>query len=89
MRSRLRSIIHSIDPEQLELHALDLRKIAESNVVYALASTDVNHSAPNLIKMYVTIKSLMISIMVSIAQQQPELFALNYEKLLNLSLFTL
>ena len=34
-------------------------KIAESDFVYTLASTNINQSAPNLVKMYVTIRSRM------------------------------
>ena len=45
------SIIGQIKPEHPELFALDLGKIAESDFVYTLAS------APNLVKMYVTIRS--------------------------------
>ena len=45
-----------IKPEHPELHvfALEFGKIAESDFVYILASTDVNQLAPNLVKMYVT-----------------------------------
>ena len=41
---------------------LNWEKIAEFDFVYALASTIMNHSAPNLVKMYVTIRSRMSSI---------------------------
>ena len=44
------SIIGQIKPEHLELFALDLGKIAESDFVYTLASTNINQSAPDLIK---------------------------------------
>ena len=40
-----------------ELFALEFRKIAESDFVYTLASTNIYQSAPNLVKMYVTIRS--------------------------------
>ena len=53
------SIIGQIKLEHSELFALDLGKIAESDFVYTLASTNNNQSAPNLVKMYVTIKSQM------------------------------
>ena len=49
-------IIGQIKLEHPELFALDLGKIAESDFVYTLASTNINQSAPNLVKMYVTIK---------------------------------
>ena len=42
---------------------LNLEKLAESDFVYTLASTNINQSAPNLVKMYVTIRSWMSSIM--------------------------
>ena len=57
------SIIGQIKTEHLELFALDFGKIAESDFVYTLASTNINQSAPNLVKMYVTIRSQMSLIM--------------------------
>ena len=57
------SIIGQIKPEHQELFALDFGKIAESDFVYTLASTNINQSALNLVKMYVTIRSQMSSIM--------------------------
>ena len=51
------SIIGQIKPEHRELFAIDLGKIAESDFVYTLASTKINQSAPNLVEMYVTIRS--------------------------------
>ena len=59
IRSRMSSIKGKIEPEHPELFALDLGKIAESDFVYTLASTNINQSAPNLVKMYVTIRSQM------------------------------
>ena len=57
------SIMGQIESEHLELFALEFGKIAESDFVYTLASTNINQSAPNLVKMYVTIRSWMSSIM--------------------------
>ena len=57
------SIIGLIKTEHLELFALDFGKIAESDFVYTLASTNINQSAPNLVKMYLTIRSQMSLIM--------------------------
>ena len=57
------SIIGQIKPEHQELFASDFGKIAESDFVYTLASTNINQSAPNLVKMYVTIRSQMSLIM--------------------------
>ena len=42
---------------------LNLGKIAESDFVYTVASTNIYQRAPNLVKMYVTIRSWMSSIM--------------------------
>ena len=52
-----------IESEHPELFVLQFGKIAESDFVYTLASTNIDQSAPNLLKMYVTIRSWMISIM--------------------------
>ena len=46
-----------IESEHLELFALELEKIAKSDFVYTLASTNIIQSAPNMVKMYVTIRS--------------------------------
>ena len=51
-------------------------KIAEFDFVYTLQSTNINQSAPNLVKMYVTIRSWMSRIMDSIEPELSELFAL-------------
>ena len=40
-------IMGPIGPEQLELFALELGKIATFSFVYSLASTNINQSAPN------------------------------------------
>ena len=52
-----------IETEHPELFALEFGKIAKSDFVYTLASTYINQSAPNLVKMYVTIRFQMCSIM--------------------------
>ena len=62
----MNSIMGQIELEHPELFALEFGKIAESDLVklvYSLASTNINQSAPNLVKMYVTIRSWMSSIM--------------------------
>ena len=89
IKSRMRSVMGQIEPEYLELFALEFRKIAESDFVYTLASTNVNQSAPNLVKMYVTIRSLMSSIMDLIGPELSEVSALELENLPYLTLFTL
>ena len=52
-----------VGPEQLELFALELGKIAAFDLVYSLASTNINQSAPNLVTMYMSIRSQMSLIM--------------------------
>ena len=57
------SIMGQIESEYPELFALEFGKIAESDFVYTLASTNINQSAPILVKMYVTIRSWVSWIM--------------------------
>ena len=42
-----------------KLFALEFGKIAESDFVYTVASTNIDQSAPNLVKMFLTIRSWM------------------------------
>ena len=63
IKSRMSLILGQIESERPELFALDFGKIAESDFVYTLASTNIDHSTPNLVKMYVTIRLQMSSIM--------------------------
>ena len=51
------SIMGQIEPEHLELFALEFGKIGEYDFVYTLSSTNINQSAPNLVKVYLTIRS--------------------------------
>ena len=74
-------IMEQIEPELPELLVLEFGKIAESDFVYTLASTNINQSAPNLIKMYVTIRSRMTSIMYLIGPELSELFPLEFAKI--------
>ena len=83
------SIMGEIELETLELFALEFGKIAEYDFVYFLSSTNINHSAPNLVKMYVAIRSQMNSIMDLIRPELSELSALELENLPCLTLFTL
>ena len=53
IRSRKSSIMGEIEPEYQELFALEFSKIAETDFVYTLASTNIYQPAPNLTKMYV------------------------------------
>ena len=61
-----------IESEHPELFALEFGKIAESDFVYTLASTNIYQSALHLVKMYVTIRSWMISIMDLIKRELSE-----------------
>ena len=70
-----------IKPEHQELFALEFGKIAESNFVYTIASANINRSASNLVKMYVTIRSRKSSIMDLIRPELSELFALEFAKI--------
>ena len=63
IRSRMSLNMGQIEPEHLELFALDFEKIAEYDFVYTLSSTNSDQSAPNLVKMYVIIRSRMSLIM--------------------------
>ena len=81
IRSQIRSIMEEIEPERPELFVLEFRKIAESDFVYTLAPTNINQSAPNLVKMYVTIRSRMRLIMDLIGPELSELFPLEFAKI--------
>ena len=74
-------IMEQIKHENPELFALEFEKIAETDFVYTLASPNINQSAPNLVKMYVTIRSQMSSIMNLIGADLSELFALKFAKI--------
>ena len=74
-------IMEQIKPEHLELIALEFGKIAETNFVYTLASLNIKQSPPNLVKMYVTIRSRMSSIMDLIGAELSELFGLEFAKI--------
>ena len=69
IRSQLSLIMGQIETEHQELFALEFGKIAESDFVYTLASSNLNQSAPNLVNMYVTMRSQMILIMGLIRRQ--------------------
>ena len=78
-----------IELEHPELFALKFGKIAEYDFVYTLSSTNINQSAPNLVKVYRTIRSQMSLIMKLIGPELSELSALELENLPYLTLFTL
>ena len=67
--------------EHPEHPALNFEKFL-NQTVYTLASTNINQSAPNLVKMYVTIRSQMSLIMDLI---QPELSGLSALEFANIA----
>ena len=89
MRARMSLIMGQIEQEHLELFALEFGKIAESDFVYTLVSTNINQSTPNLVKMYMTLWSRMSSIMDLIGPELSELSALELKNLPYLTLFPL
>ena len=82
-------IIGQIKSENPELFALEFGKIADSDFVYTAASTNIDQSASNLVKTYVTIRSRVNSIMDLIGPELFELSTLELENFLYLTLFTL
>ena len=73
--------MEQLKPENPELFALKFGEIAETDFVYTLASPNINQSVPNLVKMYVTIRSRMSLIMDLIGAELSELFALEFAKI--------
>ena len=57
IKSQMSLIMGQIESDYPELFALEFGKIAESDFVYTLASTNIDQSAPNLVKMYISIRS--------------------------------
>ena len=88
IQSRMSSIMGQIELEHAELFALNLEKLGNLTV-YTLASTNIDQSTPNLVKMYVTIRFQMSSIMDLIGPELFELSALEFENLPYLTSFTL
>ena len=66
-----------------------IRPSVHNFLVNTLASTNINQSAPNLVRMYMTIRSRMSSIMEHIGPELSELSALELENLSYLTLLTL
>ena len=64
-------------------------EIAESDFVYTLASTNIDQSAPNLVKMYMTTRAHMSSIIEVIGPELFELSALELENLPYLNVYSL
>ena len=57
VRSRMSSFMNLIGPELSELLALVFTKIAESVFVYSLASTNLDQLVPNMVTIYMTMRS--------------------------------
>ena len=72
----MRSIMDLIGPELSELFALEFAKIAESNFVYTIASTNADQLVPNMVTLYIKMGSWMIFIIGHIRLYHLELFAL-------------
>ena len=89
IKSRMSSILGQIESEHPGLFALEFGKIVESDFVYTPASTNIDQSTPNLVKMYVIIRLRMSSIMDLIRPELIELSALEFENFPYLTLFTL
>ena len=87
IRSQMSLIMGQIEPEHTELFALEFGKFAEYDFVYTLASTNINQSTPDLVKMYVIIRSQVSLIMDLIGFGLSELSTLELENLPYLFLF--
>ena len=59
IRSRMRLIMDLLGPELSELFPLEFAKIAESDFVYTIASTNVDQLVPNMVMVYITMSSIM------------------------------
>ena len=80
IRSLMSSIIEQIKAENPELFALEFGNLLNMTV-YTLTSPNINQSAPNLVKMYVTVRYQMSLIMGLIGANLSELFALEFAKI--------
>ena len=61
-------IMDLIGPKLFELFALEFAKISEYDFVYTLASTNVDQLVPNMVTIYLTLRSWTSSIMGQIQQ---------------------
>ena len=69
--------------------SVGVRLCVHNLLVNTLASTNINQSSPNLVKMYMTTRARMSSIMEPIGPELSELSALEFENLPYLTMFTL
>ena len=89
IKRQMSLITGQIESKHPELFALEFGIIAEYDFVYTPASTNIDQSAPNLVKMYMTIRSRMSLIMDVIRPELSELSTLELENFPYLTLFTL
>ena len=89
IRSRMNSIMGKLNKKILSYLPLKFEKIAEYGFVCTLSSTNINQSAPNLVKLYVIIRSRIKLIIDLIGSELSELSALELKNLPYLTLFTL
>ena len=68
VRSHMSSIMDLIGPELSELFAIEFAKNAKYDFVYTLASTNVDQSVPNMVTIYMTLRSWISLIMGQIRQ---------------------
>ena len=80
IRFRMSLIMGQIEPEHLELFALEFEKLLNMTL-FTLSSTHIDQSAPYLVKMYVTIRSRMSSIIDLIGAALSEFFTLEFAKI--------
>ena len=88
IKTQMSLILGQIESEHPELFVLEFGKIAESDFVYTLTSTNIDQSTPNLVKMYVAIRNRTSPIMDLIGPELFKLSALEFENLPYLTLFT-
>ena len=77
IRFRMSSIMCVIRPEQLELFALEFKKNLIFHFVYTVASTNINHLIPDLVRIYMTLRPRMSSILGIIRPEQQQKHKLN------------
>ena len=69
--------------------SVGVRPSVHNLLVNTLASTNINQSSPNLVKMYMTTRARMSSILEPIGPELSELSAVEFENLPYLTMFTL
>ena len=68
IRSRMSFIMDPVGPELYELFALEFAKNAESEFAYSLAFTNLDQLVPNMVTVYMILRSWMSSIMGEMGQ---------------------